>query len=216
MKTIKEIIVDDEVDIFDFDYTLNPLKDSDELEQAFIDRYYYKHIEYDDIEQFKHELKVLWRESLTNYNKKITANAIELNVIRNSSGDLTVTQVYNDMPDSAIDSDDYATTITRNTNAQSGYSGTTEAELLAKYYDNLRDIDSEFLDIFNVLFLGLYGYDDDTCTDLTDEVYALQQTVAEQEITIAEQEATISSQADALAICDEAEAILDDIIGGVL
>ena len=222
MLKIKDIL-DEGILLFDFDYTLNPLKTKEDIEQQFVDRYFYKEVEYDDIDEFKHELKVLWRESLTNYNKELTANANELGIFRNQKGDIVSKNVFNDMPDSKLDIDDYASAITDINNASSGYTNITEAELLKKYYDNLVDIDSKFLDIFNTLFVGVYGYSDNVKTELREEIKTLEltieslnTTITNLNATIVTLNATIASQQAYLDICDDANDVLVDIIGGVV
>lgn len=222
MKKIKDLI-DEGYNLFDFDYTLNPLRTKEEVEQAFIDRYYYKEIEYDDVNEFLHELKVMWKESLTNYNKEIDANANKLNIFKNNDGEIVTKNVFNDLPTSTLDDGDYATSITDNTNNTSGYTNTTEVELLKKYYDNLVDIDSKFLDIFNVLFVGVFGYEDTQLTDLRDEIKALNATITSlnDDITVLNAEidslnATITSQQAELDTCDDANDVLLETIGGVV
>lgn len=153
-------IIDNEFDIFDFEYTRTDASIaivSDEvLEQGFIDRYYFSEIGFETLERFKHKLKTQWLESIGNFDKLLIAYNESVNVKSNVKTTQNNKITFNETPESALSSADYATTITDNDNDLGGYSNTTEIELLELYHDKIKDIQSEFYDGFSNLFMGIF------------------------------------------------------------
>lgn len=153
-------IIANDIDIFDFTYTRSAtsqaiISDTD-LEQGFIDRYYFREVGFETVERFKHYLKVHWRENIEVFDKLLVAFNSEINPISNMNSSIENKTVFEDTPKSKLGSTDYATNITTSTQTASGSSGTTQIELLEKYHDKIKDIITEFYDTFEELFMQIF------------------------------------------------------------
>lgn len=149
--------------IFDFDYPKLDGIDYPALEQQFIDRNYFREIGFDTVDKFKHHLKSTWLASINGYNRRKKQFLDHIDTIEplsnfKSTGSNTSKQVFNDTPMSKLGDVDYATSVTDGTGEMDngGYSGLTEMELLEKYYDHYRDLDDEFLNKFDCLFMQIF------------------------------------------------------------
>ena len=153
-------ILANNIDIFDFEYTRLPesqaiISDAD-LEQGFIDRYYFREVGFETVERFKHYLKVHWIENLEIFDKLLIAFNTEINPISNINSVVENKTVFEDTPKSKLGNTDYATNITSSRQSASGSSGTSQIELLEQYHDKIKDIITEFYDSFDELFMQLY------------------------------------------------------------
>lgn len=152
------------VTVFDFTYPKLVGKDYTALEQSFIDRYYFREIGSETVDKFKHYLKSMFMERIAHYNRLWKADMTELKVLQTNksigSDSNTAKSVFNDTPDSSMGNSDYATSLTDNTGngsyENSGYSGKTEVEMMELYIDKLRDLDTQFIDEFDVLFMQIF------------------------------------------------------------
>lgn len=146
--------------IFDFDYQRNEKAQeivSDEmLEQGFIDRYYFREVGFETLERFKHYLKTQWLESIANFDKLLIAYNEDVNIKINMTTNTKNKSVFNDTPSSSLGNEDYATSITNNNQDVSGIAGITEIELLELYHDKIKDIQSEYYDSFDNLFMQIF------------------------------------------------------------
>ena len=153
-------ILDNDIDIFDFEYTRLPesqaIISDDDLEQGFIDRYYFREVGFETVERFKHYLKVHWRENIEVFDKLLIAFNSEIDPISNMNSVIENKTVFEDTPKSKLGSTDYATNITSSRQSASGSSGTSQIELLEQYHDKIKDIITEFYDRFDELFMQLY------------------------------------------------------------
>lgn len=154
-------IVDNNINIFDFDYTRTPesiaIISNEQLQNDFIDRYYFREIGFETVERFKHYLKVKWKEELGEFDALLVAYNEKINVKSNMKSQIDNTTIFNDTPDSKLDiNKDYASSISQNNQKQSGYNGLTEIELLELYHDKIKDIQSEFYDKFDSLFMQIF------------------------------------------------------------
>ena len=155
-------ILANNIDIFDFEYTRKPesqaIISDTELEQGFIDRYYFREVGFETLERFKHKLKTQWLESIENFDKLLVAFNETINPKANMSSNTQNTSVYNDTPKNALDfgaESSHASSITHNTQNNTGLAGLTEIEALELYHDKLKDIVSEFYNSFDNLFMQI-------------------------------------------------------------
>lgn len=156
-------IIDNEFDIFDFEYTRSgasqDIVSDDDLEQGFIDHYYFREVGFETLERFKHKLKTQWLESIQNFDKLLVAFNESINPKANISSNTQNTSVYNDTPKNALDfgtEATHASSITHNTQTNGGLSGLTEIEALELYHDKIKDIVSEFYNSFDNLFMQIF------------------------------------------------------------
>lgn len=154
-------IVDNEINIFDFEYTRTPASmeiiSNEQLQNDFIDRFYFREIGFETVERFKHYLKVKWKEELGEFDALLVEYNKSINVKSNMNAQVENTTIFNDTPKSKLDiNTDYASSISQNTQNQTGYNGLTEIELLELYHDKIKDIQSEFYDKFDSLFMQIY------------------------------------------------------------
>ena len=172
-------IINNNFDIFDFEYTRSNaskaiISDSD-LEQGFIDHYYFREVGFETLERFKHKLKTQWIESIEIFDKVLVAYNEEINILSNNGSSSTTTtsntgsssnkSIYNDTPTSHLGTTDYATSITDNTGSSSD-SGTisqsstgktlSDIELLELYHDKIKDVITEFYKSFDNLFMQIF------------------------------------------------------------
>lgn len=152
-------LIANNIKIFDFDYKRDEKAQSiisnEDLEQHFINHYALREIGHETIERWKHRLMTQWNESITNFDKLLIAYNMDINIM--SNGITKSLQRFNNTPKSALDFGEqskHASAITENENK--GYSGLTEIELLEKYHDKIKDIESEFLDSFDNLFMQIF------------------------------------------------------------
>lgn len=156
-------IIDNNFDIFDFNYTRSSasqaIVSNDNLQQGFIDHYYFREVGFETLERFKHKLKTQWIESIENFDKLLVAFNESINPTANIISTTQNTSVYNDTPKNALDfgaEATHASSITHNTQSNVGLAGLTEIEALELYHDKLKDIVSEFYKSFDNLFMQIF------------------------------------------------------------
>lgn len=147
-------------DIFDFEYSRSEeaksILSNENLQQGFIDRYFFREVGFETLERFKHHLKTQWRESIAIFDKLLIAYNNKVEIKSNMSTFTKNKSVYNDTPTSSLGNEDYATSITDNNQYVKGNAGITEIELLELYHDKIKDIQSEFYDSFDNLFMQIF------------------------------------------------------------
>lgn len=156
-------IIDNNYDIFDFDYNRTAesqaIVNDQDLQAGFIDHFYFREIGFETLERFKHRLKTQWRESLGELDKLLVAYADPITAKSNLGSITENTSVFNDTPKSALDFGEQAThasSITNNKQTNKGYAGLTEIELLELYHDKIKDIQTEFYNSFDNLFMQIF------------------------------------------------------------
>ena len=156
-------IINNNFDIFDFTYTRSSesqaIVSDEKLEQGFIDHYYFREVGFETLERFKYKLKAQWLESIENFDKLLVAFNETINPKTNISSNTQNTSVYNDTPKNALDfgtEATHASSITHNTQTNTGLAGLTEIEALELYHDKLKDIVSEFYNSFDNLFMQIF------------------------------------------------------------
>ena len=149
-------IIDNQFDIFDFEYTRTSesqaIVSNEALQQGFIDHFYFREVGFETLERFKKRLKTQWLESLGEFDKLLVAYNQDINI--KSTNKLHSKTVFEDTPISKLENKNYATNITSNEN--DGYSGITEIELLEIYKNKLKDIQTEFYNSFDNLFMQIF------------------------------------------------------------
>lgn len=156
-------IIDNNFDIFDFTYTRDPksiaILSNENLQKGFIDHYYFREVGFETLERFKHKLKTQWLESIENFDKLLVAFNESINPKVNMSSNTQNTSIFNDTPKNALDfgtESSHASSITYNTQNNTGLAGLTEIEALELYHDKLKDIVSEFYNSFDNLFMQIF------------------------------------------------------------
>lgn len=156
-------ILGNNFDIFDFTYTRDPksiaILSNENLQKGFIDHYYFREVGFETLERFKHKLKTQWLESIENFDKLLVAFNESINPKANMSSNTQNTSVYNDTPKNALDfgaESSHASSITHNTQNNTGLAGLTEIEALELYHDKLKDIVTEFYNSFDNLFMQIF------------------------------------------------------------
>ena len=153
-------IIDNGFDIFDFEYerteASQAIVSNEKLQEGFVNHFYFREIGFETLERFKFYLKTKWLESLGEFDKLLVAYNDPINVKSNVGSNIKTKSVYNDTPKSKLDDTDYASSITDNDQKSTGYAGITESELLEIYHNNLRDIQTEFYNKFDNLFMQIF------------------------------------------------------------
>ena len=156
-------IIDNNFDIFDFTYTRDPksiaILSNENLQKGFIDHYYFREVGFETLERFKHKLKTQWLESLGELDKLLVAYNESINPKVNMSSNTQNTSIFNDTPKNALDfgtESSHASNITHNTQNSTGLAGLTEIEALELYHDKIKDIQTEFYNSFDNLFMQIF------------------------------------------------------------
>lgn len=156
-------IVNNDFDIFDFEYTRKPeaqaIVSDEALEQGFIDRFYFREVGFETLERFKHKLKVQWLESILIFDDLLIAYNGNINIKANMTSQAQNTNIVNDTPKSALDfgeESSHASSIVHNTQSSSGLAGLTEIEALELYHEKIKDIQTEFYNTFDNLFMQIF------------------------------------------------------------
>ena len=152
-------IIDNGFNIFDFDYTRSPeslaILSNEKLQEGFINHFYFREIGFETLERFKFYLKTKWIESLGEFDKLLVAYNDPVNVKSNLGSNVKNKSVFNDTPKSELDDSNYASSITKSNQDTAGYAGATEIELLELYHDKIKDIQTEFYEKFDILFMQI-------------------------------------------------------------
>lgn len=156
-------IIANDFDIFDFEYTRSnaskAIISDEDLEQGFIDRYYFREVGFETLERFKHKLKTQWLESIHDFDRLLVAYEQNIDPLTNMGGTIENVNVFNDTPKNALDYGEestHATSITTNKQTTNGYNGVSQIELLEQYHNKIKDIQSEFYDSFDNLFMQIF------------------------------------------------------------
>ena len=156
-------IINNNFDIFDFVYERDPksiaIISNEDLQKGFIDHYYFREVGFETLERFKYKLKTKWLESIENFDKLLIAYNQSINTKTNITSNAQNTNVYNDTPKNALDfgtEATHASSITHNTQTNTGLAGLTEIEALELYHDKLKDIVTEFYNSFDNLFMQIF------------------------------------------------------------
>lgn len=156
-------IIANNFNIFDFEYTRTAesqaIISNDNLQQGFINHFYFREVGFETLGRFKHKLKTQWLESIANFDKLLVKYNEDINTKSNVGSSVNNTSIYNDTPKNALDFGEqstHATSITDNKQNTKGYAGITEIELLELYHDKLKDIQTEFYNSFDNLFMQIF------------------------------------------------------------
>lgn len=158
--TLNDLVENEGVTLFDFDYVLPALVDKQELELSFYKRYYFREIGSETIERWLLQLQFKWQALAKKYyrlfeifNEEYLAN----DVLTNNDLSTTYRQVFSDTPQSSLDTmTDYATNITENSTKLSGANGEFKFRLLSEYASKLRHIACEMISECESLFIQLF------------------------------------------------------------
>lgn len=153
-------VIEQNYDIFDFEYTRTAASQAiisdDNLEEGFKNRYYFRELGFETLERFKQRLKTQWLESIGNFDLLLVAYNDSVNIKKNVNLSTENDIVFNDTPDSVYSgTENMSTNTTENTQTQNGLSGITEIEALELYHNKIKDIQSEFYDSFDNLFMQI-------------------------------------------------------------
>lgn len=156
-------IINNGFNIFEFTYnrtdeSKNIISDED-LQQGFIDHFYFNEVGFETLERFKQRLKTQWVESLGEFDSLLVAYSKQINPTANLGSTTENLSIYNDTPNSALDfgaESSHASSITTNKQDNKGFAGITEIELLEIYHDKIKDIQTEFYDSFRNLFMQVF------------------------------------------------------------
>lgn len=155
--------------LFDFTYDVPNVEGKTKeqtsywLQNSFQEYYRFHEIAAETPDRFKQRLQSLWKLRLEKYGPMLEKNHANINV--NSTTGITSHSrtIGEDTPDNEVNLDiedfetfKYASRADSAANITKGYSGRTEAELLASYWYAQREILHEFLDSLDDLFLQIY------------------------------------------------------------
>lgn len=153
-------IIDNGFNIFDFEYIRSPesiaILSNEKLQEGFINHFYFREIGFETLERFKFYLKTKWLENIAEFDKLLVAYNDPVNIKNNFASNVKNKSVFNDTPKSELDDSNYATSITKSNQDTSGYAGATEIELLELYHEKIKDIQTEFYEKFDLLFMQIF------------------------------------------------------------
>ena len=156
-------IINNGFNIFDFSYTRTAesqaIISDEDLQQGFIDHFYFNEVGFETLERFKQRLKTQWIESLGEFDALLVAYAQPVDAKANLGSNSDNLGIFNDTPKNALDygeESSHASSITTNKQNNKGFAGITEIELLELYHDKIKDIQTEFYDSFRNLFMQIF------------------------------------------------------------
>ena len=76
-------IINDNIDIFDFEFTFINDELKNKLKKDFINHFYFHEIGFETIAKFKHYLKIEFTETLPFYEEQMKINLMEYDIINN-------------------------------------------------------------------------------------------------------------------------------------
>lgn len=148
------------IDLFDFSYNweLKTGITKEDLQQAFIDRYYFREIGQETIQAFKHYLKTRWCELVPLYSRIFIANTkSDPTDLNNDEYNNNGTTIFNDAPKGVVDFDGkHATNYTTSSGQTTGRRGRTKAEIARSYRDVAFNPLEDFLNDLDELFMQIY------------------------------------------------------------
>lgn len=149
-------IIEDGVNLFDFDYNFWDVTKKSELQNNFIEHFKFHEIGSETVQRFKDRFKCRWLEVIDKYSKMFETNARlnnDVDVLSNVNTETTI--VFNDSPKGEETFDkNHATNFTKT--KSKGYAGTTGIELLKNYNENFIDVQEKFFNEFNSLFMQIF------------------------------------------------------------
>lgn len=149
-------VIEDGVNLFDFDYSFWDVTKKQELEKNFVEHFKFHEIGSETIPRFKDRFKARWLETIDKYSKMFEANSRidrDVDILSNVNTETKI--VFNDSPKGVEEFDNsHATNFTKS--YSKGYAGTTGIELLRNYNENFIDVQEKFFDEFNSLFMQIY------------------------------------------------------------
>lgn len=154
-------IINNGFNIFDFDYNRTEasrkIVADEDLQQGFINHFYFREIGFETLERFKHYLKTQWLESLGQFDALLVAYAEPISTKANMGTDANTKSVFKDTPQSELDeAENYATNLTNTKQSTKGFAGITEIEMLELYHNKIKDIQTEFYNSFDNLFMQIF------------------------------------------------------------
>lgn len=156
-------IINNGFDIFDFSYNRTEASKAiisdEDLQNGFINHFYFREVGFETLERFKHKLKTQWLESLGELDTLLVAYNEPITAKSNLGSNVDNTSIYNDTPKNALDygaESSHASSITNNKQATKGYAGITEIEMLELLHDKIKDIQTEFYNSFDNLFMQIF------------------------------------------------------------
>lgn len=148
--------------IFDFNYQRSPesiaIVSNEELQEGFINHFYFSEIGFETLERFKHQLKVLWCENLGEFDKLLVAYNQKIDTLTNNSANADVITADKDAPKNNINFNGLLDKPSYVSNSKTKATGKTltDIELLEKYHDKIKDIQTEFYESLTSLFMQIF------------------------------------------------------------
>jgi hypothetical protein len=171
--------LENNVDVFDFDFPLFDESYREEFKAKFILHFYYREIGQETIGRFKHYLKEQLNLIMPYWNKVYMSQGLEQRILDNyditetftkmGTGDTENTNLFSDTPKKKIDIDtnDFVTTINKDkittgntetwTRKMQGNIGVQyDSHAVTAYEKALRNIDEEIFNHLEILFMGVF------------------------------------------------------------
>lgn len=148
------------IQLFDFEYEWpdDAGVTKERLQQAFIDRFYFREIGQETIQAFMHYMRTRWLELVPFYAGIFRAQAksdpTDLNNDEYENDSMTV---FNDAPKGVVEFDkNHATNYATGKGKSTGRRGRTKAEIARSVRDVAFNPLEDFLDDLDELFMGLF------------------------------------------------------------
>lgn len=126
----------------------------EKLKSRFVQKYKYREIGFETIELFYDYFIDTFEENIDKF-KSLWSVVID-DILSNNINKLKTEVINADLPFSPLqDIEDYASNKSTNNLKSSGILNSSQMEQLMKYNKNYQDIDSQFLLLFNDLFMGV-------------------------------------------------------------
>lgn len=160
LNEVVDILTEQGKTLFDFDYTLPDFMSKEELQEHFIEHYFFREIGLETIPRFQQRLKVKWLEKIKEYDikfKLVNDKLTSENALNTYEDNLEDSNTFNATPMSAMqEGRNYKTSVTELKGKHTGYNtkGNIFRNINSIIGEHTEVVDS-FINEFNNLFMGV-------------------------------------------------------------
>lgn len=127
------------------------------LKTLFNKKYYFREIGFEVPELFRHYIELGFMEYIDLYKARLKAfSQLSDNPLSNTETDITEETDFEDLPMTALDSNEHLSTRTNRKSKGKARNNATEISLYDEYSRLIHDLDDDFIDQFNDCFMLIY------------------------------------------------------------
>lgn len=161
LNEVVDILTEQGKSLFDFDYALPDFMSKEDLQEHFIEHYFFREIGLETIPRFLQRLKVQWLEKVNEYDIKFKLVKNKLNVenaINTYEDNLEDSNTFNATPMSAMqEGRNYKTSVTEVKGKHNGYAiaNSNVFKTINNVIVDHTEVINSFISEFDNLFMGV-------------------------------------------------------------